>query len=547
LRVRRDLDRLTEQTFDVLVVGGGVLGLTIAYDAAQRGLAVALIERGDFGSGASFNHLRTIHGGLRYLQTLDIPRARESIRERRALARIAPHAVRVLPFALPLYRSVMKGKMAMRAAFILDRAVAFDRNRGVPAQLRLPGGRVLSAAEAIERFPGLRRRGLTGAAVWHDYTTPEADRLTFSWALAAVEHGAVVANYVEAAAPLLSERRALGVRAIDRRSGRELEIAAKVTVNATAGAFDRSLSRPGDPGPITLLRAMNLVTRRDAGEEALGGRSASGRHLFLVPCRGRAIFGTWESARPCAVDAAVPGEAEIARFITELNEAFPSLDLKMNDVTLVHRGAVPAAVAHDGSVSLETREQIRDHAAGSEPIEGLLSVAGTKYTTARAVAERVTNSVLTKLQRGEAPCRTAITSLPGGDVRDVLLAIADARREHDAVLPSDTIPHLMAAYGSRYGRVLELAGERSAWRARVADDSPVIGAQLAWAVRHEMAITLADAVIRRTPLGAMGYPGDPAAERAAGIVGGELDWSQERKRKEIETLRRFYSFTTQDS
>jgi len=285
---------------------------------------------------------------------------------------------------------------------------------------------------------------------------------------------------------------------------------------------------------------MNLVTRRDAGDEALGGRSASGRHLFLVPCRNRAIFGTWESTRPCAADAGAPGEAEIASFIGELNEAFPSLDLQMNDVTLVHRGAVPAAVAHDGSVSLETREQIRDHAAGSEPIEGLVSVAGTKYTTARGVAERVTNRVLTKLQRREVPCRTAITSLPGGDVRDVLVAIADARREHDAGLPSDTIPHLIAAYGSRYGPVLELAGERSAWRARVADDSPVIGAQLAWAVRREMAITLADAVIRRTPLGAMGYPGDPAAERAAGIVGSELDWSQERKRKEIEALRQFY-------
>src|SRR3984893_8582537 len=107
----RDTDRLTARTFDVLVVGGGIYGLAIAYDAAQRGLAVALVERGDFGGASSFNHLRTIHGGLRYLQTLDIVRARESVRERRALARIAPHAVKPLPFALPLYRSVMKGKM----------------------------------------------------------------------------------------------------------------------------------------------------------------------------------------------------------------------------------------------------------------------------------------------------------------------------------------------------------------------------------------------------------------------------------------------------
>src|SRR5881396_1697979 len=112
--MQRDLEALTGRTFDVLVVGGGIYGLTVAYDAAQRGLAVALIERADFGSGASFNHLRTIHGGLRYLQTLNIARARESVRERRTLARIAPQAVRPLPFAVPIYRSLVRGKIAMR-------------------------------------------------------------------------------------------------------------------------------------------------------------------------------------------------------------------------------------------------------------------------------------------------------------------------------------------------------------------------------------------------------------------------------------------------
>src|SRR5262245_11334560 len=117
----RDLDRLTDRTFDVLVVGGGIYGLTIAYDAAQRGLSVALVEADDFGSGSSFNHLRTIHGGLRYLQTMDVRRARESMHERAALARMAPYAVRPLPFVLPLYRSAVAGKIAARAGFTLDR------------------------------------------------------------------------------------------------------------------------------------------------------------------------------------------------------------------------------------------------------------------------------------------------------------------------------------------------------------------------------------------------------------------------------------------
>ena len=529
----RDLTKLTDRVFDILIVGGGIYGLTIACDAAERGLSVALIDRGDFGSGSSFNHLRTIHGGLRYLQTCDIGRARESIRERRTLAHIAPHTVRPLAFALPLYRSLTKGRLAMRAGFLLDRLVAADRNRGLPASHWLPAGRVISRGEAIERFPGLRRQGLTGAAVWYDYTMPEADRLTFSWAIAAHAHGAVLANYVDAVDTLSREGRdgcIGGARAVDALTGQAFDIRATLTIDTTGGRF-------GGAGgsPMPLLKAMNLVTRRDAGDEALGGASASGRHLFLVPCRTRAIFGTWESAERCDPGHAAPDEPEIAGFINELNDVFPSLDLRREDVTLVHRGAVPAALRPDGSVALEGHEQIRDRAA-----DGLISVAGTKYTTARAVAERVTDLALRALQRPAAPCRTASTPLPGGGLHDVAALIAAARREHDARLPSDTIPHLVTAYGTRYSEVLGVAGQRLEWLGRLADDSPVIGAELVWAIRQEMAITLNDAVIRRTPLGAMGYPGDAAATRAAEIVGGELGWTDERKRREIEALRRFY-------
>src|SRR5262249_7135795 len=147
----RDLDRLTARTFDLLVVGGGIDGLAIAYDAAQRGLSVALVERDDFGSGSSFNHQRTIHGGLRHLQRLEVRRARESVRERATFARIAPHAVRPLPFVVPLRRSLWSGKLAMRAAFLLHRLIAFGCNRGVPPALRLPGGTIVSRDDAAQR------------------------------------------------------------------------------------------------------------------------------------------------------------------------------------------------------------------------------------------------------------------------------------------------------------------------------------------------------------------------------------------------------------
>ncbi|HMF93617.1 MAG TPA: glycerol-3-phosphate dehydrogenase/oxidase [Vicinamibacterales bacterium] len=533
----RDIDQLTGRTFDVLVVGGGIHGLAIAYDAAQRGLTVALVERSDFGSGSSFNHLRTIHGGLRYLQSLDLARARESIRERRTLARIAPHAVRPMPFAVPVYRSLVHNKWTMRAGFLVDRLVAAGRNRGVAASHRLRGGRVLGRGTAIQQFPGLRRQRLTGAAVYYDYVTTEADRLTFSYAIAAAEHGAVLANYVEAVAVVVENGRVAGVTTRDVLGTGDATISARVTVNATGARVDRLLQPLGVVTAIPMLKAMNLVTRRDAGDEALAGRSVMGRYLFLVPWRERALFGTWESDTPCDPDDTSVAERDVASFIAELNQAFPALDLTLNDVTLVHRGVVPAKVK-GGHAMLEGHEQVRDHAA--QGVDGIVTVAGTKFTTARGVAERVTNLLMSKLKRPAVACRTASTPLPGGSVRDVGLAIADARREHDEGLPSDTIPHLIAAYGSRYRDVMDLAADRPDWRKRVAPASPVIGAELILAARKEMAPTLADIVIRRTPLGALGYPGDEVLLRAAAIVGTDLRWSEARRQEEIAAVRSFY-------
>jgi glycerol-3-phosphate dehydrogenase len=533
----RDPARLSGRTFDVLVVGGGIYGLTIAYDAAQRGLSVALIERDDFGSGATFNHLRTIHGGLRYLQSLDLKRARESVRERRTAARIAPHAVEPLPFALPLYRSLTRGKLAMRAGFLLDRLVSVGRNAGVAASHRLPGGRVYSRGSAIAKFPGLKRQGLTGAAVWHDYVTLEPDRLTFAWALAAHEHGAVLVNHVEAVAILREGGRAAGARIRDVLSNATLDVAARLVVNATGGAADRLLQSIGLASGVPMLKAMNLVTRRDAGEEALGGRGASGRNLFMVPWRDRAVFGTWESDQPCEADDRTISARDVAAFISDLNGAFPALDLTPADVTIVHRGVVPAVLA-DGRARLEGHDRIRDHAA--EGTDGLVTVTGVKYTTARAAAERVTDLLMRKLGKAAVSSKTATTVLPGGSIRDVGLAIAEARREHDEGLPTDTIPHLIAGYGSRYRDVIEIAESRPDLRKRVARDSPVIGAQLVLAARSEMAVTLSDALIRRTPVGALGYPGEEAVAYGAEIVGAELHWSADRKQAEIDAVRAFY-------
>src|SRR5262245_19064482 len=277
--MRRTLP-LVSVTYDVLVIGGGIYGLTVAADAAQRGLSVALVERNDFGSGASFNHLRTIHGGLRYLQTLDISRALESIEERRTLARIAQQYLRPLAFVLPLTSAFIKGPMMMRAGLLLDAVVASGRNLDVPEPLRLPAGHVLSADEARRRFPALGGSATHGAAVWHDYVMTEADRLTLAWGLAAARAGATLANYADATSLRVDGRRVIGARVVDRLSSASTDVAARVVVNATGADIDRLLT-PGQLQTRTpMLKAMNLVTRLIAGDAAVGGLTASGRALF---------------------------------------------------------------------------------------------------------------------------------------------------------------------------------------------------------------------------------------------------------------------------
>jgi glycerol-3-phosphate dehydrogenase len=480
--LRRDLQTLSAQLFDLLVIGGGIYGLTTACDAAQRGLAVALIERSDIGSGTSFNHLRTIHGGLRYLQTLDLARARESVRERRTIARIAPWAVRPVPFVLPLHRSLARGVTAMRVAFLLDAIVSGDRNKDVAASHRLPAGRVVSRDEAERLYPEISGLDTTGAAVWYDYVTIDADRLTFSWALAASQRGATLANYVTATAVTEQYGLVTGATAMDTLTGQRLQIRARSVVNATGSQLNNLLAPFHGEVDLPLLQAINLVTRRQAPSAAMGGRTASGRTLFVVPWAGRALFGTWEST-----DLRKPGDtsvrdADVADFITGINQAFPATGLTHGDVTLVHRGLVPARVRAGRAPALDGRELVFEHRA--EGLGGMISVAGTKYTTARAVAERIVDRVFQLLGRETPPCVSNVAPLP-----------------HVNLAGDDLLRHAAA---------------------------------------NEMVMTLADAVVRRTPLGALGCPPDEALAHAAQVVGTELDWSADRQRDEARSVRGVY-------
>ncbi|HEX4566936.1 MAG TPA: FAD-dependent oxidoreductase [Vicinamibacterales bacterium] len=546
----RDFGALTGTTFDLLIVGGGIHGLMAAREAAARGMKVALVERGDFAAATSFNHQRTAHGGLRSLGSGRIDLARDSIRERRTLARIAPRLLRPLPFIVGTYRSVTQGRLALRAGFRIDRWLSRKRNDGIEPELHLPPPRLTSRAATLKLFPGIRQDGLTGGASWYDYQVVYSSRLAIAVAEAADASGAVLVNYAEATAALREGSRVAGMVVRDILTNAEADVRATVTINAAgprAGDVARMFGVTGAAADVPLVLAMNLVTSKPASDMALAAASASGRMLTLTPWHGRALVGTMQRDDFANGPDAEVSDSDIQRAIAEANSSFPALRLTRDEVTLVHRANVPAEQGNHSRAAFLGTSQIRDHA--KDGVAGALTLVGVKFTTARASAARAVG-IAARLLKAAPPIRPATAAgrrvdtqnspLPGAGIADhEALAIETARTVHLELAPP-IIRHLMTIYGDRVAAIVRLMAERSDWRMPLIPGQPNVGAEVIHAIRAEMAGTLADIVIRRTELGAMGYPGDEITRAAALIAAEELGWDANRRDEEIAAVREFY-------
>ena len=534
----RDLNRLDSTTYDVLVIGGGIVGLACAYEGASRGLRVALVDSDDFGSGSSFNQQKTAHGGLRSLQSFSVRRAREAIRERRALARMAPWLLRPLPFLLGTYRSLKRNRVVLRGAFAVDRWLSRDRNDGVEPELHLPAPRLLSRTATMKLFPGIRAEQLTGGAQWYDYQMVENDRLTFAMAAAADRAGADVVNYVAARAPIRRDGRLAGARVQDVLTGSELDIRADTVVNAAGAHAGDIMQALGVSRRFPLLKALNLVTSKPAADIALAAPDSAGRMLTLVPWRGRALVGTAQSrSGVTAADAQVTSR-EVEEFIAQANHAFPALKLTAGDVTLVHHGLVPAALRRDGSVDLLPASQILDHTADGVP--GAFSVLGAKYTTARLAAERLIDRVAKKLGKRIARSRTAVTVLPFAGIADHEALAIETGRRLGIEPPAPVLRHLVGRYAEGAAGIVKLIADDRNRLAPIAGEGPAIAAEVLYVIRSEAAVRLSDIVLRRTTLGAAGHPGREALTACAEIAAKELGWDPSRVSEEIAAVEAVY-------
>ncbi len=533
----RDLKALSETTYDLLIVGGGIHGACAAWDAATRGLSVALIEQDDFGGATSANSLKIIHGGLRYLQQADLRRVRRSIAERAALMRIAGHLVRPLPVLVPLTRKLKESRAAMYLAFRISEAI------GRPESAALPKGILLSRRETLEKAPYLESPELTGGALWHDAQAVSSERLTLSFLISAAQSGVALANYAEAVGLIQEQRRIVGARVRDRLGSGEMEVRARCVLN-TAGPWSHriaDMARETATAPEPQALAVNLVSRKSLGEVAVGIRSrrdvsrdpvgGGRRFLFLAPWRGHTLIGTAYRRLNRMPGRAELKEDDLRDLLQDCNEAAPALRLSWSDVSFYHWGFLPVASGGRGPGSpLADAPRIVDHAG--EGREGLITAVGVKYTTARSVAQEALDRVFARLGKTAPPCRTAHLPLWGG------------ASGTQPALPSEigdaAARRLEAIYGSAAGEVARAYSGEVRWGAPIADGCAVLTCEVLRAMREEMALSLADVVFRRTDLGSAGEPPRAHLLAAAALMAAEMGWSGERVERELDQVRRTY-------
>jgi glycerol-3-phosphate dehydrogenase len=549
--MQRDPSALTGSEFDVAIIGGGICGAAAAWDAAQRGLSVALLERGDFGQATSANSLKVVHGGIRYLQHLDLPRVRESSRERSALLRIAPHLVHPMPVMVPTFGHGVQGGEALATAFLLLNTLTWDRNRGIgEPERRIPPARLLSRAEALRRCPEIDTPGFTGAGLFWDGQLYNPPRLVWEFVRTAGHAGAAAVNYCEVHELVRRGDRIVGVTAVDRLGGARFEVRARVVINA-AGPFAeqlyvRSGLRPAREIPLSRDMAL-VVARRPTGDHAVAVQtrfrdpdawlSRGRRHLFLTPWRDVVLIGVNSAIHRGDPHCLGVTQDEVEAFLDEINLAAPWLGLTVDDVALVYAGLLPIGASDlvGTEVSFGKRSHVVDNAL-ADRVEGLVTAVANRFTTARGVAERAVDLAGRKLGRALAASRTATTPLFGTPLDGLPELVREATERCRGRLEPGVAERLARNHGTGWRDVFRLLQDVPS-HGKTIGPSRTLGAEVLHAVREEMAQTLPDCVFRRTDIATSGNPGEEALRTCATLMAAELGWDATRQERELEETR----------
>jgi glycerol-3-phosphate dehydrogenase len=505
-----NLERLRRETFDVVVIGGGVTGAGVALDAATRGLAVALLEKNDFASGTSSRSSKLIHGGLRYLEQFEFALVREGLQERALLRQNAPHLSRPLPFLVPVYTRdegspLGKNVLKLRAGLAL-----YDRLAG---RQNFAPYRWLPPEQALAFAPHLSADGLRGAFLYYDGLTDDA-RLVIEIIKAAAAHGAVVANYAAVNGFVEREGRITGVEVREELADKRLTIAAQIVINAT-GVWADEVMRMSDPAARKTLRPSKGI-HVVLPAEKLNNRAAvlipslgEPRFLFVIPWQSRIVIGTTDTDYAGDLNDPRATAEEIRRVVESAARSFPDAGITTDDCISSFAGLRSLAGGDAGATKdLSRREVIIENAAG------MVSIIGGKLTAWRAMAERAVDLAVKRLASGDPAAqaslprsRTAELKLAGSERLKGKVTMEAARIAQEFKVPVETVEHLIQSYGGNYAMVLEPTRGRDELKRPLIEGLPHIEAEVIYAVRHEMAVNVEDFLSRRTRLSLLARDG----------------------------------------
>jgi len=534
----RSLQPLRDTQFDVVILGGGITGATILWDASLRGMKALLVEKNDFASGTTQATSKLIHGGLRYLKNGELSLVRESLRERRNLARIAPHAVHPEAFLMPVYQGSSNSRFILGAGLTIYDMLSFDRNSGVSEDHRLPGARYLDRDTCMAEEPGLRHGGLKGAYVYYDYANTNPERLCCEFIFSARNRGAYARNYTIAGQiqKLPGGNFTVGIE--DRLTGEKARIQSKAVVNAGGPWVDIMESQALGKAPDQLIRSkgIHIITRKICGEKTVALTKSDKQHFFIIPWRGKSIVGTTDTVYDGHPDRFSVTQKDVEELIETVNSYFRA-ELTMDDVDYYYGGMRPLVDDGSGKSTYNASRKIEIHEHDASGMPGFFSVLGGKYTTSRALAESLLDRVCDRIPGSWKECSTAALQIDGGFDG----SIADLETELFRSFPEVSrtkVRNLAARYGRTAQKILGIPSDGRSWK--LDNQEVYYPEEIIYLTENEDIQSIADLYFRRSGLGTAGRPPETINRQIVDLAGSRLGWNaQEKKAALLEIEKRY--------
>lgn len=522
---------------DVVVIGAGINGLAIAREAAGRGLHVVVIDRDDIAARTSAISTRLIHGGLKYLERVEIPLVLESIRERNILLRTAPHLVRPYPMLIPFSRGASRPGWLLSCGLLLHDILSLGK--------KLPRNRIVFSRRLAREWPSVAAGGVKWGGLFQDAHVPVTERFGIELAIDAANHGATVLTHTPVTDLIRENGRIAGVRYLDREDGRERTLRAPVVVNCAGPWVDAILDLQGThPRRIGPTKGSHLVVDAFPGapDTCIFFESPDdGRPMFVLPWwDGKYMIGTTDLPYDGSIDEIVVDDDEVDYLLRAVNGLIPAAGLRRDAVLWSFSGVRPLPYVADLSdpASVSRDSEIVVHTGDAS---GLLTVIGGKYTTHRALGEQALRRIEAALGLGRRRSATRTARFPGAPAGDHARFITDSVAR--SALPERSARRLADLYGTLSRPIEMLAASDPSLAEVIDDESGAIAAEVVYAVREEGAHTLEDVLIRRTAIALNSDVGLGCAARAAEVLVAQGAWSAERAEAELaryrEAARRF--------